>query len=65
MPGVYRCDSCTAHFRASRKQCGVCGTSGIETDRETCPSCGTSFDESPFQQCPRCGSASIERVARD
>ena len=62
MRGTYRCDSCNAHFKASRKQCGVCGTAGIETDRDRCLGCGASFDDSTHQQCQRCGSDDVELI---
>ncbi|ELY55512.1 hypothetical protein [Natronolimnohabitans innermongolicus] len=64
MPGTYRCESCSAHFKGSRMQCGVCGTAGTETDRETCLSCGVSLTDSKHQQCPRCGSTEVERLER-
>ncbi|APW97223.1 hypothetical protein CHINAEXTREME_05305 [Halobiforma lacisalsi AJ5] len=65
MGGVYSCRSCNAHFKATRRQCSVCGTAGMETDRETCVSCGTTLADSPVQQCPRCGSSDVELIARE
>ncbi|WP_049888776.1 hypothetical protein [Natronococcus occultus] len=63
MRGTYRCSSCGAQFKATRRQCGVCGTSGVETTRDTCRGCGTTFEDSSSQRCPRCGSDDAERVA--
>lgn len=64
MKGVYSCQSCAAHFRATRKQCSVCGGTGMETDRDTCVVCGASFTDSTAQRCPRCGSSDVELVSR-
>ncbi|NGM68806.1 hypothetical protein G6M89_07250 [Natronolimnobius sp. AArcel1] len=64
MRGTYRCDDCNAHFKATRRQCGVCGTCGLETDRNRCPSCDTSYDDSTTQRCQRCGSSDVKLIER-
>ncbi|OVE83597.1 hypothetical protein B2G88_14275 [Natronolimnobius baerhuensis] len=64
MRGTYRCNACTAHFKATRRQCGVCGTSGVETDRKRCLRCGTSYDDSTHQRCQRCGSTDVTLLER-
>ncbi|MCU4744270.1 hypothetical protein OB955_18120 [Halobacteria archaeon AArc-m2/3/4] len=61
MQGVYKCGACDAHFRATRRQCAMCGEAA-ETTRETCRGCGTTLGDSSVQRCPVCGSDDVEQV---
>ena len=59
---TYHCRACDATFRAIRKRCFTCGTSGEWTDRTRCVDCDSTLFDSAHQRCRSCSSTDVERV---